>query len=28
VSEIITRAIQDGQSDGTYTALAWGRSRE
>jgi hypothetical protein len=28
VAEIITRAIQDGQSDGTYTALAWGRSRE
>jgi hypothetical protein len=28
VSEIITRAIQDGQSDGTYTASAWGRSRE
>ena len=28
VSEIITRAIQDGQSDGTYTALAWSRSRE
>ena len=28
VSEIITRAIQDGQSDGTYTALAWGRSHE
>jgi hypothetical protein len=27
VSEIITRAIQDGQSDGTYTALAWSRSR-
>jgi hypothetical protein len=28
VAEIITRAIQDGQSDGTYTALAWSRSRE
>jgi hypothetical protein len=28
VSEIITRAIQDSQSDGTYTALAWSRSRE
>jgi hypothetical protein len=28
VSEIIARAIQDGQSDGTYTALAWRRSRE
>jgi hypothetical protein len=28
VSEIIARAIQDGQSDGTYTALAWSRSRE
>ncbi len=28
VSDIITRAIQDGQSDGTYTALAWSRSRE
>ena len=28
VSEIITRAIQDGQSDGTYTALAWSRSHE
>jgi len=28
VSEIITRAIQDGQSDGTYTASAWSRSRE
>jgi hypothetical protein len=27
VSEIIARAIQDGQSDGTYTALAWSRSR-
>jgi hypothetical protein len=27
VSEIITRAIQDGQSDGTYTASAWSRSR-
>jgi hypothetical protein len=28
VSEIIARAIQDGQSDGTYTALAWRRTRE
>ena len=28
VSEIIARAIQDGQSDGTYTALVWRRSRE
>ncbi len=28
VSQIIARAIQDGQSDGTYTALAWSRSRE
>jgi hypothetical protein len=28
VSEIIARAIRDGQSDGTYTALAWSRSRE
>jgi hypothetical protein len=28
VAEIITRAIQDGQSDGTYTALAWSASRE
>jgi hypothetical protein len=28
VSEIIARAIQDGQSDRTYTALAWRRSRE
>ncbi len=27
VSEIITRAIQDGQSDGTYTALPWRGSR-
>jgi hypothetical protein len=27
VSEIIARAIQDGQSDGTYTALAWRRLR-
>jgi hypothetical protein len=26
VSEIIARAIRDGQSDGTYTALAWRRS--
>ncbi len=28
VSQIIARAIQDGQSDGTYTALAWRRSSE
>jgi hypothetical protein len=28
VSEIIARAIQDAQSDGTYTSLAWRRSRE
>jgi hypothetical protein len=28
VSDIIARAIQDGQSDGTYTALAWRPSRE
>jgi hypothetical protein len=28
VSEIIARAIQDGQSDGTYTSLAWSRARE
>ena len=28
VSEIIARAIQDGQSDGTYTALGWRRSLE
>jgi hypothetical protein len=28
VAEIIARAIQDGQSDGTYTALAWRRARE
>ena len=28
VSEIIARAIQDGQSDGTYTALGWIRARE
>src|ERR1700728_5363790 len=28
VSEIITRAIQAGQSDRTYTASAWSRSRE
>jgi hypothetical protein len=27
VSEIIARAIQNGQSDGTYTALVWSRSR-
>lgn len=27
VSEIIARAIQDGQSDGTYTALGWRASR-
>ena len=28
VSEIIARAIHDGQSDGTYTASAWRRPRE
>jgi hypothetical protein len=28
VSDIIARAIRDGQSDGTYTALAWRSSRE
>jgi hypothetical protein len=28
VSEIIARAIQEGQSDGTYTALGWRRPRE
>jgi hypothetical protein len=28
VSEIIALAIQDGQSDGTYSALAWKRPRE
>ena len=28
VSEIIARAIQDGQSDGTYTALAWRGAEE
>jgi hypothetical protein len=28
VAEIIARAIQDGQSNGTYAALAWRRSRE
>ena len=28
VSEIIARAIQDAQSDGTYTALGWMRARE
>ena len=28
VSEIIARAIRDGQSDGTYTDLAWRRSAE
>ena len=28
VSEIIARAIQDGQSDGTYTALGWRRTQE
>jgi hypothetical protein len=28
VAEIIARAIRDGQSDGTYTALAWGRAEE
>jgi hypothetical protein len=26
VSEIIARAIQEGQSDGTYTALGWRRA--
>jgi len=28
VAEIIARAIRDGQSDGTYTALAWRRPAE
>lgn len=28
VSEIIARAIREGQSDGTYTARAWRRSEE
>jgi hypothetical protein len=28
VAEIIARAIRDGQSDGTYTALAWRRLDE
>ncbi len=28
VAEIIARAIRDGQSDGTYTALAWRRHEE
>ncbi len=28
VAEIIVRAIRDGQSDGTYTALAWKRPAE
>jgi hypothetical protein len=28
VSNIITRAIQEGQSDGTYTASAWSQPRE
>ena len=28
VAEIIARAIRDGQSDGTYTALAWRRFDE
>jgi hypothetical protein len=28
VAEIIARAIRDGQSDGTYTALAWKRAGE
>jgi hypothetical protein len=27
VSEIIARAIQNGQSDGTYTPLVWSRPR-
>jgi len=28
VAEIIARAIRNGQSDGTYTALAWRRAEE
>jgi hypothetical protein len=28
VSEIITRAIREGQSDGTYAATVWSRGRE
>ena len=28
VAEIIARAIREGQSDGTYTALAWKRPAE
>jgi hypothetical protein len=28
VAEIIARAIRDGQSDGTYTALAWRHAEE
>lgn len=28
VAEIIARAIRDGQSDGTYTALTWKRAAE
>src|SRR5271165_1071326 len=28
VAEIVARAIRDGQSDGTYTALAWRRHEE
>jgi hypothetical protein len=28
VAEIIAKAIRDGQSDGTYTALAWRRPEE
>ncbi len=28
VAEIIARAIRDGQSDGTYTALAWRSAEE
>jgi hypothetical protein len=28
VSDIIARAIREGQSDGTYTARAWRRSEE
>ena len=28
VAEIIARVIRDGQSDGTYTALAWKRPPE
>ena len=28
VAEMIARAIRNGQSDGTYTALAWRRAEE